>query len=114
MAVTTISVDLRLSSLSRLKPTHFETLKKILDFIKTDDRINIIKACFRAAGIILAIIKARSGEAFSLIRICSCYLYSSTEKMFKKNHLLKLNSLTLARFLENIGATYLSFKKIQV
>ena len=63
MDVTTISVDLRLS---KLKPMYFETLKKILDFIKTDDGINIIKAGFRAAGIILAIIKARSAEALSL------------------------------------------------
>ena len=63
MDVTTISVDLRLS---KLKSIHFETLKKILDFIKTDDGINIIKAGFRAAGIILVIIKARTGAALSL------------------------------------------------
>ena len=45
---------------------HFETLKKIIDFFKTDDGINIIQAGFRAAGIIQAITKARSGEALSL------------------------------------------------
>ena len=45
---------------------HFETLKKILDFFKTDEGINIIKAVFRPAGISQAITKARSGEALSL------------------------------------------------
>ena len=57
--VTTISVDLRLTT---LKPIHFETLKKILNFFDTEDGKKIITSGFRSAGIVQAIKKARAGE----------------------------------------------------
>ena len=41
--VTTIKVDLRLSV---LKPLHFETLKKVMDFFKSTDGQEIIKSGF--------------------------------------------------------------------
>ena len=57
--VTTIKVDLRLSV---LKPLHFETLKKVMDFFKSTDGQEIIKSWFRSAGITDAIQKARDGQ----------------------------------------------------
>ena len=57
--VTTISVDLKLTT---LKPIHFETLQKILSFFDTEEGKKIIISGFRSAGIFEAIKKARAGE----------------------------------------------------
>ena len=57
--VTTIKVDLPLSV---LKPLHFETLKKVMDFFKSTNGQEIIKSGFRSAGITDAIRKARDGQ----------------------------------------------------
>ena len=57
--VTTIEVDLKLST---LKPLHAATLIKIYNFFKTDEGKKIILSGWRAAGITEALKKARQSN----------------------------------------------------
>ena len=61
--VTTIKVDMKLSTLKHL---HVITLKKICHFFKTVDGQAVIKSSFRATGITGAVREARQGGERSL------------------------------------------------
>ena len=61
--VTTIKVDLKLST---LKPLHLTTLNKIFNFFKTGDGEAIVKSVFQATGITKVIGKAREGNVLPL------------------------------------------------
>ena len=61
--VTTIKIDLRLST---LKPLHLNTLIQIFNYFKTSDGESIIKSGFQATGITNAIANARQGNIPSL------------------------------------------------
>ena len=58
MDVTTIKVDLKLST---LKPLHVETLRKVCEFFKTENGKNVIRSGFRFTGINSVVCDARNG-----------------------------------------------------
>ena len=66
--VTTISVDLRLATLSII---HFETLKKILSFFHTEDGKKIIISGFLSAGIVQVVEKHVLANIFYLTHTCN-------------------------------------------
>ena len=61
--VTTIKIDLKLST---LKPLHLNTLTQIFNYFKTSDEELIIKSSFQATGITNARVNARQGNIPSL------------------------------------------------
>ena len=61
--VTTIKVDLKLTT---LKPLHLQSLKTICDIFKTVEGHEIIRSGFRFAGVTNSVKEAREGTRFTL------------------------------------------------